>query len=223
MDRGLLEFSPETEAFEEEAFEFGEAEFSGEAGAGEVFTEADEMELAASLLEVTSESELDRFLGNLIRKAGQAVGTFVRSPTGQALGGILKGAAKQALPVVGRALGGYVGGASGADVGGRVAQAAGKYFGLELEGLSAEDQEFEAAKSFVRFAGEAAKNAAAAPPTAPPQPVAQAAALQAAKRFAPGLLRNVSAPQSATQAGQPGPTRTGRWLRRGRNIVIVNC
>jgi hypothetical protein len=139
------------------------------------------------------------------------------------LGGILKGAARQALPVVGRALGGYVGGASGADVGGRVAQAAGKYLGLELEGLSAEDQEFEAAKSFVRFAGETVKNAAAAPPTAPPQSVAQAAALQAAKRLAPGLLPGVSAPRSAMQAGRPVPTRTGRWLRRGRNIVIVNC
>lgn len=223
MDRGLLEFNPETEAFEGETFEVGETEWTGAAGAGSVFTESDEMELAAGLLEVTDELELDRFLGNLIRKAGQAVGTFVRSPTGQALGGILKGAAKQALPVVGRAFGGYIGGASGADVGGRVAQAAGKYLGLELEGLSTEDQEFEAAKGFVRFAGEAAKNAATAPPTAPPQAVAQTAVLQAAKRFAPGLLRQVSAPQSATQAGRPRPTRTGRWLRRGRNIVIVNC
>ena len=220
MNHALLEFSPEAEAFEEEAFEFGAAEWAGEGG---VFAETDEMELAAGLLEVTDESELDRFLGNLIRKAGQAVGTFVRSPTGQALGSILKGAARQALPVVGRALGGYVGGASGADIGGRVAQAAGKYFGLELEGLSAEDQEFEAAKSFVRFAGEAAKNAAAAPPAAPPQAVAQAAVSQAAKRFAPGLLRRIAAPQPAIQTGQPRATRSGRWLRRGRNIVIINC
>jgi hypothetical protein len=218
MNHALLEFSPETEAPE-----FGEAEWTGEGGAGEVFNEADELELAADLLEVTTESELDRFLGNLIRKAGQAVGAFVSSPTGQALGNILKGGAKEALPVIGRALGEHAGGVSGADDGGSVAKAAGKYFGLELEGLSPEDQEFEAAKTFIRFAGEAAKNAATAPPTAPPQAVAQKAASRAAKRFALGLLRQVTAPQSATQAGLPGPTRTGQWLRRGRNIVIVNC
>ena len=37
---------------------------------------------------------------------------------GQALGGILKRAGKQALPIVGRAIGGHLGGASGADMGG---------------------------------------------------------------------------------------------------------
>src|SRR5262245_9427640 len=119
------------------------------------------MELAASLLEVSQESELDHFLGNLIRRAGQAAGRFVRSPVGQVLGGILKGAAA-------RALGGYIGGAKGADIAGQLTAAAGRYFGLELEGLSPEDQEFEAAKAFVRFAGEAVKNAAVAPSTAAP-------------------------------------------------------
>ena len=98
------------------------------------------MELAAELLGVANEQELDRFLGSLIQKAGRAVGQFVKSPTGQALGGILKGAAKQALPVVGSALGGYLGGEKGAQMGGQLASAAGRVFGLELEGLSPEDR-----------------------------------------------------------------------------------
>ena len=216
----LIEYSPETEASQENAFTFGETGWPGEARAGGVFSEADELELAASLLEVSQESELDRFLGNLIRRAGQAAGRFVSSPVGQALGGILKGAARQALPVAARALGGYIGGARGAHIGGQLAAAAGRYFGLELEGLSPEDQEFEAAKAFIRFAGEAVKNAAAAPPRAAPAAVAQAAAVQAAGRYAPGLLPNVPVPQSVSAISGFGFPRAGRWMRRGRNIII---
>jgi hypothetical protein len=186
MNRTLIDYTPETESFDPEV-PYGETQSFP--GGGTVFSEADEMELAAQLLEVGDEQELDRFLGDLIRKAGQAVGSFVRSPTGQALGGIVKDAARQALPVVGRAIGGYVGGERGAQLGAQTASAAGRIFGLELEGLSPEDKEFEVAKSFVRFAGDAVRNAVAAPPSAPPQAVAQSAAIQAARRYAPGLLR----------------------------------
>ena len=49
--------------------------------------------------------ELEYFHGNLINTVGGAVGRFATSDTGRALGGILRGAAKQALPVVGRAVG----------------------------------------------------------------------------------------------------------------------
>jgi hypothetical protein len=189
MNRTLIDYTPETESFDTEV-PYGETQsFPGD---GTVFSEAHEMELAANLLEVSDEQEVDRFLGDLIRKAGQAAGSFVRSPTGQALGGILKDAARQALPVVGRAIGGYVGGDRGAQLGAQTASAAGRIFGLELEGLSPEDKEFEVAKSFVRFAGDAVRNALAAPPSAPPRAVAQSAAIQAARRYAPGLLRGAS-------------------------------
>src|SRR6185503_13377494 len=101
---------------------------------GSVFNKRDEMELATELLDVQSEQELDRFLGDLISRAGQAVGRFVSSPTAHALGGILKSAARHALPIAGRALGGYVGGSTGAQLGAQAAAAAGRIFGLELEG-----------------------------------------------------------------------------------------
>ena len=100
IDRIRLETQPETgmlEAgpFEAEQFEFAQAETPyGETG--EVFSETEQMELASGLLEVTSEAEFDRFLGDLIGRAGQAIGKFVRSPEGQAIGGILKGAATAA-------------------------------------------------------------------------------------------------------------------------------
>jgi hypothetical protein len=144
------------------------------------FDEVEELELAATLLEVTDEAELDQFIGNLLKKAGRAVGTFVKSPTGRALGGILKGAARKALPVVGGAIGSAIGGSAGGSIGSRMASDAGRLFGLELEGLSPEDQEFELARQYVRFAGAAAKNAAQTPPNVPPQEAVKAAAMGAA-------------------------------------------
>lgn len=110
---------------------------------GEVFNESEVMELAAELLEVTNEAELDRFLGNLIKKAGSALGKVVKSPIGQAVGGVLKGVAKKALPIAGGALGAYFGGPLGAKIGSGLASAAGSALGLELETLNQEDREFE--------------------------------------------------------------------------------
>ena len=99
MASPLTEYQPELELFESE-----QLEWSGESSGG-VLGETEEMELAAELLEVRDEQELDRFLGNLIKKVGSAVGTVVRSPIGKAIGGILKGVLKRALPVAGGALG----------------------------------------------------------------------------------------------------------------------
>ena len=94
IDRIRLETQSEAEMFEAvpfqaEQFEFAQSETpSGETG--EVFGETEQMELASELLEVTNEAELDRFLGDLIQRAGQAVGKFIKSPEGQAIGGLLR-------------------------------------------------------------------------------------------------------------------------------------
>jgi hypothetical protein len=202
--------------FEAEQFEFAEAETSYGA-TGEVFGETEQMELASELLEITSEGELDRFLGNLIGRAGQAIGKFVKSPEGRAIGGLLKGAAKQVLPGLGSAVGGYLGGATGARFGSDVASAAGRAFGLELEGLSDEDRDFEVARRFVNFAGEAVKNVALAPAGLDPRTQANAAMLAAAKTHAPGLI----SPRQAGRGPQPScPLTSGRWARRGNKIVL---
>lgn len=212
----FMEYNPEMEAFESEQFEYGEAE-----GPGEVFTEAEVMELASELLEVGNEAELDRFLGDLIKKAGQAVGKFVKSPVGQAIGGVLKGVAKKALPIAGGALGAYFGGPLGAKIGSGLASAAGGALGLELEALSQEDREFEGGKQFVRFAADTVKNATSAPPTVDPRTAAKSAAAAAAQKYAPDLLRPTAGP--ASSSSMSGTGHGGRWIRRGRNIIIVNC
>jgi hypothetical protein len=98
-----------------------------------------------------------------------------------------------------------------------VASAAGRLVGLELEGLSPEDQEFEVAKRVVRLAGAATKKAATAERKMPPQAAAKAAVVAAAKKHAPGLLR----PATPTMMSGPGAKRSGRWIRRGANIVLM--
>lgn len=226
IDRVRLETESESEMFasgpfEAEYFEFDEAQVPWQGQGEAVFSEVEEMELASDMLGITSEAELDRFLGGLLKRAGQAVGKFVSSPTGQALGGILKGAAKQALPTIGSAIGGYVGRAAGARLGSQAASAAGRLFGLELEGLSPEDQEFEAARRYVRFAGEAVKNAVLAPTSQAPRTAANAAVLAAAQTHAPGLLQAQSEKQSAAPVSSRLPTGySGRWIRRGNKIVL---
>jgi hypothetical protein len=204
----LTEFSPQMETFE-----FPQPELGGESEAG-VFGEAIEMELAAELLEIASEEELDHFLGNLIKKAGSAVGSIVRSPIGNAIGGVLKSAAKRALPIAGGALGAYVGGPLGAKIGSGLASMAGQALGLELEGLTQEDREFNAARQFVRWAGETSRNALAAAPAADPVAVAKTAAAEAARVHAPGLLGGAAAPRV-------NRAHSGRWIRRGNSILLI--
>ena len=212
MPSALTEYDPELEAIEGEQSAWpGESDSEG-------LGEIDEIEMAAELLAVTNEQELDQFLGQLVRKVGRAVGRVVRSPIGQAIGGVLKGVLKNVLPAASGALGTSTGGPLGSAIGSVLASNAGQALGLELEGLSHEDQEFEAARRFVRFASEAVKNAASTSPAQDPVAAAQSAVAAAARRLAPGL---VQAP-GPTQAGA-GVAGSGRWIRQGRNVIVVNC
>ena len=199
-------------------------EFPGGGATGGVFNEQQEWELAAELLEVGNEQEFEQFLGDQIGKAGRAVGSFLSSPTGQAVGGVLKSAAGKLLPMAGSAIGGYFGGPTGAQIGGKLAQTAGSYFGLgEME---SEDREFEAATTFVRLAADTVKNAAAAPPGANPVAAAQNALSQAAQIHAPGLIGPPGAMGGiggAIGGGPMGQGRSGRWIRRGNKIVLYGA
>lgn len=205
-------------------FEFaGEAEQEAEyEGLGEM----EQLELAAELLEVSNEQELENFLGDVFKSIGKGVSNFANSSTGKALGGILKTVAKKALPIVGGAAGGLLGGPVGATVGSWAADKAGSLMGLELEGLSHDDKQFEVAQQFVKLASDAASAAAAAHGAAPPDVVARKAFIQAAQQHAPGLIRQVTngATTSASGTRPSSPSfmgHSGRWHRRGDKIVLV--
>lgn len=235
IDRTILESNYGEYAGEYETDEYGyeyegegegdhEYETYGEYAQENPFNEAEEMELAAELLSVSNEAELDQFLGKVFRRVARKVGGFIKSPVGRALGGALRGVAKKALPMLGSAVGNVFAPGIGGVIGGKLAGAAGNMLGLELEGLSHEDQEFEVAKQVVRLAGAAAGNAAQAAPNAPPQSVAQAALTSAAQQFAPGLLGGAAPAVTGGMRGHKCHHKSsGRWVRRGKAIIILGA
>ena len=183
MDRSLLEYRPQIEAFE-----------SAKSALywKPVLSTNDEMQHAAELLERLDEGELDGYLVELIDRAGRPTGRSVVN----ALAGILGRTARRLL------------GQTAAPT----AAAAGQIFGLELEGLSPEDQAFEIARHFVRFASEAARQTGLAVGAGSPQAVARRAASAAARSLAPGLL---AAPGGNVMS-------SGIWFRRGRQFIVLN-
>lgn len=199
--------------------QFGGGEFEFSPGQS-VFNENEQMELAAELLEVSSDAEMDQFLGDLISKAGKAIGKFVSSPTGQAIGGVLKGAAKQLLPVAGQALGGFLGGSTGSQLGGQLGSAASDMFEAE-----AEEREWEAANSFVKLAADAVKHATEAP-AGNPMAVAKQAVAQAAQTHAPELMaqgKNGSEHRGQGMEGGESGAKSGRWIRHHNRIVLIGA
>lgn len=236
------------------------------------FAEPDELGLAAELLSVTNEEELESFIGGLIKGASK----LVRSPAGKALGGILKTVARKALPIVGNMVAPGVGGIVGQaiassrktrkparddepgarssaddepdradshrngslrrlrerarrralerqrrgeerDSGDRSSAGASEIFGMELEGLSAEEAEFEVARHFVRFALEATRQLDELSESGGERDAALAAARAAAEAYAPGLLEALS-----DEAELDGPRLDrGRWVRRGNTVILL--
>lgn len=194
------------------------------AAADSPITQDEEMNLASELLAIGEDAELDQFLGNIFKSVGRAVGGFVSSPIGRSLGGVLKGVAKQALPSLGGALGSFIPGV-GSSLGTSLGSAASNLF--EVEGETPEDQEFDWARKFVRLASSAAKAALSA----------------AAKKYAPGLLSLLGevgavptagvarpgvaamgtgmAPVGAGLAAAGRPGHSGRWIRRGKRIILL--
>src|SRR5215470_17631358 len=215
IDQVALEDSARAPTYEQEDEDY--LEFAGEGeGEGEDETayedeyqyedeeaaETAELELATQLLDVSSEQQLDRFIGDLVRSGAGALSDFTRTREGRQLAGILKKAAGRVLPVLGRAAGRAVGGAvssvtggprgsyqrTGERIGGSVGALAKRCFGLELEGLSAEDQEFEVARRFVQFARDAVRECLRRLGTGPARQVSRQAVASAGRRLAPGLV-----------------------------------
>jgi hypothetical protein len=182
-----LETSAESNTYGEyqelgEYQESGAYHGQGEASFEMPMTEAEEEALAAELLGVSSEMEMDQFLGGLFRKIGGAA-KFLSKNAGP-LAGALKGLAGKALPFLGGALGTAipipgVGTALGAAVG----QAASKFLQSETESLELEEQEFETARRYVQLASQAIRQASRIPPRGNPYAAANFALRNALRRL----------------------------------------
>jgi hypothetical protein len=203
--------------------EFASSEF--ELPNSEYQAEADEMQLAAELLGVSNEQELEQFFGSLLSRVSGAASGFLKSQAGQQITGLLKSAAKQALPKLGGAIGNHFGGSTGAQIGSTLATNAGQLLGLELEGLSNEDREFAVARQFVRFGNDAVQRAAQSGYSARD---ARAAYLDAARQYAPGYAtpdRFGSGSGTGSSSSLPNPlahfATRGRWMRRGRTLILT--
>jgi hypothetical protein len=157
----------------------GQGDWAGQ-GAGP-YSEADEIALAAELLSVSNEAELDQFLGKLwsgIKKVGSVVGKVA-----QPFAGVLKTMAKKGLPFLGGALGSLipipgVGTALGSALGGALSNA----LEMEFAHMELEDREFEMARRFVRIAGTAAQQLAQAAAGGRPQAAIGSALATAAQQ-----------------------------------------
>lgn len=218
IDRAMFEMAQEGLG-ESESYESFESAFESETEA-----ESEEIALAAELLEAATQDELDQFLGTLIGRAASAAKGFASSATGKALGGVLKSAAKQVLPQAGQIIGDAV--LPGA--GGKFGQKAGQWLGgqFEGEGLSAEDRDLEVARAIVRVGQQATRSAVAAGPSSPPVPTAVNALVGAAQRNLPALVPVIRSAATRTGSGAAPTTRaaaSGRWVRRGRRIVVLGA
>ena len=218
---GETEFGETGEFGETEFGEFGETSEYGEAeqflggilgsliGGGEVgspLSEAQEIELASELLEISNEQELEQFLGNVFKSVARGVGGLIKSPVGRALGGILKNVAKRALPVVGGALGSMVAPGIGTALGSKLGSMASGLFEVELESMPQEQAEYEAARRLVNLAATSAAHAARARPRpgVSPQTVARAAVAAAARTYAPGVYRAMMNSLRSSVPAAPG-------------------
>jgi hypothetical protein len=159
IDSTRLESSPDqNEYLEHQEFETDMGE------AGDNFempmSEEEEEALAAELLSVSSEEEMDQFFGKLFRKLRPAIGGAARFLAQNAgpLRSALKGIAKKALPFVGGALGTAIPiPGVGTALGSALGKAAGNLLEMETDELEVEEREFEMARRFVRFASHAVR------------------------------------------------------------------
>lgn len=233
-ESGLFEVGPQYE----NTWESGQFEFSMETD--------HESALVAELLEVASDEELDQFLGKLARSVVKGAASFVRSPIGKAIGGVLKNVAKSALPMVGGALGSMVLPGVGTALGSKLGSMAGNLLEEEEIAMLGEGvAEEEAARRFIRFAGATYRNAARTPRYVPPRAAARAASVAAARVYAPALLssprgggwrtRRRGYPalddyayddtgwieQAAGDSYATGGATTGRWVRQGNRVTLI--
>lgn len=175
------------------------------------FDPDEEMELATELMSISDDDELEYFLGKVFKKAWRGVKKVARSPLVRKLARAAKPLVKKALPWVGRAAGTWIGGPAGAALGGKLASLAASRLEIDITGLTEDEVQFEVARKVVRLLGSAAQKAASAPAGAHPATVARKAVASAARSVAPGLIG---------AAGALSGKRSGRWVRRGRRIIL---
>jgi hypothetical protein len=178
----LTEYSPQMEVFTNHSA-FRKADITTR----NALSDEQEMEFGAYLLAVTDERGLDDVITAIIRATENAVAIKAGTRLKHALGTILKLATRNAFTYSKRHFG-LDRKPLGPELGGALASIAGRVLGLELEGLSPEDREFEACKQFIRFGAETIRHALESNDQRNGIAAAYRAAVKAASAHAPGLM-----------------------------------
>lgn len=158
--------------------------------------EMEELELTAELLGVSSERELEQLFHLLSRRVSNRTSRRLSAPAALAILSVLRFAInKSGLTDLRARVGAHAVFAERTD------GSPGELLGMELEGLSAEDREFQTARRLVRFAGAAVAQAAAASGRTSSWQATEMALEHAARGFAPGLVRMLSMAAARHAAG----------------------
>lgn len=191
---------------EDEYFEYSD-ENEGEAYAesegqenDSMIAEADQLELAAELLEAEQEDEIDGVLHEVMAQVSESFGRELSEEETATLGGYLKGVALELLPQFSQE---------------SDAASSGRRMGMELEGLSLEDQQFEVSKGVVTLAQQATQAHLQNRPLVP-DPVA---AKQAVKNVVMSQVMGGTSPAPAS-APAPRPSRHGCQCARSGAPVM---
>ena len=188
--------------------------------------------MAYELMGLSSEPEMDEFLGKLLRRVGKGLKQIGGRILPQALP-FLKGPARQllakALPFIGTAagsivpgLGNVLGGAAGAALGKMISSEGGDIgpeplgeLVIEGEYGTLEEARVDVARRLVRTLSQATAAAATDPRAAAnPAAVARDALSQAVQQHLPPRVRRVL-------AARRGGGASGRWMRRGNRIILL--
>lgn len=154
--------------------------------------ELDHAAAATALLEASGPAALPAVLARLLQRAARAAGGTIDRALERELIGLLQRAARVALPEP----------CAFASPGGCAARAS-RFFGIELEGLSPEDQEFESARRFIQLVHAVAGQALRAPSRLRPAFAARLVAARAARRFAPGWSAALNTPSVTAGRSRP--------------------
>ena len=213
--------------------------------------EMHETELAHELLNMEGEAELNHFLGNLVKSAWSGAKALYNSPAGQALKGQLVSGAKalgrQALPALGRAVGGYFGGGTGAQLGNRFGNwAAGRFLNEYETGSGPASQDLALARGIIRMTRQAAMQIAAQSQAGRPlnRRLVRSIIFRNARQQFPNLRFPAGRPPVGGPMQQPanigsgfqaqgnfqtgfgagggslGQPNTGTWYRQGNQLIV---
>jgi hypothetical protein len=213
MNRMLLGYSPDFDIFDAPR---ATAIAPNGTGRKAVVFDTQSTGLAAELLNAAGRPSFHALLGRLVRSAASASGRALDDSVANELVKLLQVAARHALPALNAP------GSTTLHTSPPTKRIA-RFFGIELEGLSPEDQEFELARRFAQLATEAVRQAALAPKHLPPVAIARRAAARAARRYAPGWVSpHAQAPTLLAPRASPSFAPTGRRVRHGAGVAVPN-